>query len=74
MAILKATVAKTATNPPWYQTYRKGLIAAVFFAGELINEGVLDGTVATVIRCLVATAAIVGITAVPNVYPKRKTG
>lgn len=72
MATLKATVAKTAVSPPWYDTYRKGLIAAVFFAGELINEGVLDGTVATVIRCLIATAAIVGVTAIPNVYPKTK--
>lgn len=62
-----------ADRPAWYEEYRKGCVAAVLVATELVNEGVFNGTTATVIRCVVSALTVAGVVALPNKY-RRKVG
>jgi hypothetical protein len=53
--------------------YRKGLVAAVAGAGELVALGVLHGNALVAAEVILAVGQAVGVVAVPN-EPKVDTG
>lgn len=57
--------------------YRKGIIAAAYVAFELVNENVISGTWAAVLRVVVGVLSATGVVTVSNknyrkVTPKKK--
>lgn len=45
---------------------KKAIVCAVAFAAELVNEGLVHGEAAVIIRCAISALGVVGVFAVKN--------